>query len=79
MVEKLKIKDQGPSKQKYSNQRREKAKITSKEATTYIVQLLRKKNKKRGIFLLLIFLVRFEASMRSFEFFLSVQLHSKIS
>ena len=44
---KLKIKNKGPSKQKYSNQRREKAKITSKEATTYIVQLLRKKQKTR--------------------------------
>ena len=36
-------KDRGPNKQKYSNLRREKTEINSKEAITYIVQLLREK------------------------------------
>ena len=37
---KLKMKHQGPNKKKYSNQRREKTKITAREVITYIVQLL---------------------------------------
>ena len=40
MVEKLKMKNQEPNKRKYSNKRREKMKITSKEVITHIFQLL---------------------------------------
>ena len=41
--EQTEMKDRGPNKQKYSNLRREKTEINSKEAITYIVQLLREK------------------------------------
>ena len=54
------MKNQGPNKQKYYNQRREKTKIASKEGITYIVQLLREKYEVFSFFL--IFLVLFEAS-----------------
>ena len=40
MVEKLKMKNQEPNKRKYSNKRREKMKITSKEVIAHIFQLL---------------------------------------
>ena len=51
-------------KKKYLNQRREKTKITQKETMTYIVQPPRVEYEVFSF--CLIFLVRFEASMRDF-------------